>query len=138
MTTLRISDEVRDAAIRVSESIHSGERLALTSATESSLLPDGLADMLAKALGALAEGGAVSIAAMPRELTTTEAARLLGVSRPTVMKWIKDGVVASHKVGSHHRLLATDVVELSQVRQAEQIKALERLRAADEELGLDN
>ncbi|MGX9297742.1 helix-turn-helix domain-containing protein [Tsukamurella paurometabola] len=75
---------------------------------------------------------------MPRELTTTEAARQLGVTRPTVMKWIKDGSLAAHMVGSHHRVLAKDVMEFVEERREEQLRAFERLREADEALGLDN
>lgn len=55
------------------------------------------------------------------------AARILGVSRPTLMKMIGSGVVASHMVGSHHRLLAEDVYAVLRARR-------DRERAAFSEL----
>lgn len=79
----------------------------------------------------------VEMSETPWELTTTEAARQLGVTRPTVVKWIKDGNLAAHMVGSHYRVLAEDVMEFARARREEQMRAFERLREVDEALGLD-
>lgn len=50
--------------------------------------------------------------AADKDMTTTQAASLLGVSRPHVIGLIDDGVLSCHKVGSHRRLLRTDVLRL--------------------------
>ena len=50
-----------------------------------------------------------SLVSVPQELTTTVAAKRLGISRPTLMKLIREGKIPAHKVRSHMRLLTTDV-----------------------------
>lgn len=45
-----------------------------------------------------------------------EAAAVLGVSRPTVVRWAAEGLLEDHRVGSHHRFLRSDVVALRERR----------------------
>ena len=79
--------------------------------------------ILQEILRVLAHGGTLTISALPTELSTTSAAAGLGISRPTLMAMIKDGILPAHHVGSHTRLLTDDVL-------AERIRRLERERAA--------
>ncbi len=46
------------------------------------------------------------------ELTTTQAATLLGVSRPHLIGMIEDGILSCHTVGTHRRLQRADVLRL--------------------------
>jgi len=55
--------------------------------------------------------GAVVIPAK-QEFTTTEAAKILDMSRPTLMKLINSGRVAYRKVGKHHRIPASSIQAL--------------------------
>ena len=64
---------------------------------------------------------------MPKELTTTAAAKLLGVSRPTLMKWVGEGRLASHKVGRHTRFESEDVLRLKEQRRRAQIDSVRRM-----------
>lgn len=57
----------------------------------------------------MARGGTVTIGAVPEVLTTSAAAGILGISRPTLMKMINEGAIPSHMVGTHHRLRVDDV-----------------------------
>lgn len=78
--------------------------------------------------------GPLSVMTLPEKLTTTMAADMLGVSRPTLMKWIKNGEIQAHAVGSHQRLNVSDVLQF-RAKLAEQRKqAFESLRAFDEEV----
>ncbi|HUO38419.1 MAG TPA: helix-turn-helix domain-containing protein [Mycobacterium sp.] len=43
-------------------------------------------------------------------LTTQQAADLLGVSRPTVVRLIKSGELAAERIGNRHRLVLDDVL----------------------------
>ncbi|KQX06653.1 hypothetical protein ASC59_02020 [Leifsonia sp. Root1293] len=65
---------------------------------------------------------------MPQELTTTVAAELLGVSRPTFMKYIQTGAITSRIVGTHHRVKAQDVIALREERNLARVGALAALR----------
>lgn len=52
-------------------------------------------------------------------LTTTEAAAMLGISRPTLMKLVDSGVVQHVRVGSHHRIPMRAIVKYQRQRQVE-------------------
>lgn len=95
-------------------------------------MPIDLARIIRNVVLAMASGDRISIATtLPEELTTTVAASQLGVSRPTLMKMIGNGEIASHKVGSHHRLLAA-VEEYKRRRLQRQREAFDKLRGLDE------
>ena len=70
---------------------------------------------------------------MPDELTSTVAADILGVSRPTLLRWTREGLIESFKVGSHTRFRRSDVLRLREQRETERREAFEKLRALDAE-----
>ena len=66
---------------------------------------------------------------MPEKLSSTSAAELLGVSRPTLMKWAKEGRINSFKVGTHTRFNRDDVLALKRSMEKNRNDAFEELRA---------
>lgn len=96
-------------------------------------IPAELSTIIARVVQAVARGGTVTVSAMPKELTTTAAAKLLGVSRPTLMRMINAGQLPSHKVGSHTRLRTADVLEEQRARRQRQLAAFHELRALEDE-----
>ena len=66
------------------------------------------------------------------DMTVPEAACALGVSRPTLMKLVEHGRLASHKVGAHHRFTPADVDELAAARGTDRSAAFAELRELDE------
>ncbi|MEB0265077.1 TA system antitoxin ParD family protein [Cryobacterium sp. 10I5] len=68
------------------------------------------------------------------EMTSTTAASVLGVSRPTLMKIVNEGLLPSHKVGAHHLFKPADVAKLAEVRHADRLDAFAKLRELDEAL----
>lgn len=101
--------------------------LALSVGDASVLVPEQLSHVLVKIINQLASGSAVGVFTIPEELTTTTAAAQLGVSRPTLMKMIREGKINSHKVGSHARLKREDVVSCLEARAESRTKALEQM-----------
>jgi excisionase family DNA binding protein len=73
-------------------------------------LPASLVQVLAVAAAGLAGGCAVTLARHEQTVTTQEAADLLGVSRPTVVRLLEAGVLPYEQPGSHRRLLLRDVL----------------------------
>lgn len=97
-------------------------------------LPAGLTHIVEEVISVVAAGGSVTVGMLRQELTTTAAADILGVSRPTLMKMVARGEVAAHKVGSHHRLRRDDVIAAKKARLTRQHLAFEELRSLEDEL----
>ncbi|NMR19738.1 helix-turn-helix domain-containing protein [Cellulomonas fimi] len=94
-------------------------------------LPPELGRMLQEILQAVASGSPVTVTTIPREVTTSTAAAMLEVSRPTLMKLVRDGVIDAHKVGTHTRLLWVDVTAAKKARRARERAAFAALLEAE-------
>ena len=70
------------------------------------------------------------------ELTTSEAAELLNVSRPHLVKLLKQGEIPHHKVGSHHRVYRNDVLSYKKEQRERAEDALQALTDQAQELGM--
>ena len=78
------------------------------SGNESQEIGDALSQVIQQVLHALAQGQRIEIQTSPQYLTTTMAARRIGISRPTRMKAIRSGELPAFKVGSHFRIRTGD------------------------------
>ncbi|MFJ3312229.1 helix-turn-helix domain-containing protein [Micrococcus endophyticus] len=96
-------------------------------------LPARIQRMLLAALASVAENGQASIGRLPKELTSTVAAEILSVSRPTLMKWVREGRISGFKVGTHTRFKREDVLALQEERKKERRAAFAALREDDAE-----
>jgi excisionase family DNA binding protein len=78
-----------------------------------------------------AEAERVSVTLSDDEmLTPGEAAVLLAVSRPMVIRWVKEGLLTDAPVGAHHRIPRRAVLELKEQRLKAGREAMEMVRAA--------
>jgi excisionase family DNA binding protein len=71
-----------------------------------------------------------------------QAAALLGVSRPTVVRWAAEGLLTDHQVGSHHRFDRDEVLSLAEQRRTQAAgrrteAARERARLVDQGVDLE-
>lgn len=98
-------------------------------------LPPEVTDLLHKTLQTLAEQGTVTVGSVPAELTSTTAARLLGVSRPTLLKLAAEGKIRSFKKKSHTRFLREDVLTYRDSRRAQQARAMNEVMELADQLG---
>lgn len=114
-----------------------GEVDVITEGTNEPIrLPRDVAELLREILANTAAGRTVSIIPTSAELTTQQAADLLNVSRPHVVKLLDQGILKGHKVGTHRRLYASDVQDFKQQRALEQRAAADKLAILSDELGL--
>lgn len=88
-------------------------------------------------LGQMANGNAVTLIPVHAELTTQQAADLLNVSRPFVVKLLETGELPFHRVGSHRRIRAEHLFAYRRQRDRRSSEALAALARAGQELGLE-
>ncbi|MFP5345671.1 MAG: excisionase family DNA-binding protein [Actinomycetes bacterium] len=95
-------------------------------------LLEGLA-ALGKVFEVLDRGASVTVVADDdqAELTSQEAADLLDVSRPYVVKLARNGALAHHRVGNRHRFMLADVLDYRDQMRAVREEALAELAPSD-------
>jgi excisionase family DNA binding protein len=98
-------------------------------------LPRASAEKVLALLDAERTTGAVVIR-IKEVFTTTEAATMLGLSRPTLMKLIESGEIDHVKVGTHHRIPTQAILDFQEARQARREKAAEALAEFSNQVGL--
>lgn len=87
-------------------------------------------------LSQIAQGNAVTLLPIPAELTTQEAANLLNVSRPHLVKLLEAGEIPFHKVGTHRRVRFEDLMRYKEHINQKRMEALDELAAQAQELNL--
>jgi excisionase family DNA binding protein len=97
-------------------------------------LPNNLYSFLLRLLAELRAGQTVTILQNRHELTTAEAAKILGLSRQFVVQLLEKGEMPFHMAGTHRRLYVRDVFAYKSKRDMERRKILDNLaRQAFEE-----
>ena len=98
-------------------------------------LPTSALTLLMSILGELAAGNAVQVVPVHAELTTQEAANILNVSRPHMVKILEEGQLPFHKTGRHRRVLFADLMHYKEQRENESLQAMQELTDRSQELG---
>jgi excisionase family DNA binding protein len=114
----------RRSAFLVSES---GERVRI---------PPSIHEVLTTVVQQMAAGNAISIVPIHHELTTQEAADLLNVSRPHLVKLLSEGEIPFHLAGTHRRVRFDDLMDYRERRSARRSEILGELAREAAKLGL--
>lgn len=99
-------------------------------------LPRSAERMIREILKEMASGRSLTLVADEAELSPQQAADLLLVSRPFVMDLIARGALPARKAGRQYRLVARDVLALRRDTEIQRARALRKLVAHDQKLGL--
>src|SRR5258708_5118390 len=110
--------------------------LKVTDADKPIELPPGAALLLMDILEAMAAGRGVTIIPENAELTTVQAADVLNVSRPYLIKLLEDGALPHRKVGKHRRVRMEDVMAYKEKIDRERAAVLDQLAAQAQELDM--
>lgn len=101
-------------------------------------LPKEVYIVLCRVVDAMQRGLSVTISPTSQTLTTQQAADLLGISRPTLIKVLDGGKLPYTRSGTHRRLALTDVLEYRDQRRRDQYAAISRLSVdVDESSDID-
>ncbi len=99
-------------------------------------LPDELYKVLRDVLEALAQGLAITVAPTHTILTTSQAADLLGVSRPTLVRLLEVGEIPFDKPGRHRRVRLDDMLAYQQRARRARAAGLDEMVRHAEEAGI--
>lgn len=95
-------------------------------------IPAELYDVLRDVVEALSQGLAISIAPLNTMLTTQEAADLLNISRPTLVRLLTDGEIPYMMRGRHRRVLLRDLLDHQERTRRERRDVLDQTVAEGE------
>ena len=102
-------------------------------------LPAGAVTLLLDILGAMASGQGVTIIPEDAELTTVQAADILHVSRPFLIKLLDERQLPYRRVGKHWRIRMEDVMNYKRAIDQQRETVLDQLvaEAQAQDMGYD-
>lgn len=100
--------------------------------SEITLTP-GLSKLLTELLRHIGSGDAVTLVPVSQMLSTQQAADILNVSRPFLIKLLEKGEIEHDLVGRHRRIKAETLFAYKRARNEKRGKALDALAALDGE-----
>jgi excisionase family DNA binding protein len=99
-------------------------------------LPESLSALLGQIVSQLTHGNAVRVASIHEELTTQEAADILNVSRPYLIKLLEEGTIPFVKTGTHRRIRFNELMEYKRYRDVERTRAINEIAQISQDAGL--
>jgi excisionase family DNA binding protein len=134
---VKLAKETRKIlALRLSSNMPLDLREVSTPRKPPIRIPAPAARLLVQILDEMSRGNAVKLLPIHAELTTQEAAELLNVSRPTLIRLLNEGKMEFHKVGTHRRVPFKSALAYKKRIDKERKAALAELVAYDQELGI--
>lgn len=117
------TSEARQVALRVDD-------------TDAVVVPREVAEVLARVLAHMAAGQGVTVLPAHAELTTQQAADLLNVSRPYLIKLLDNEAITYRTVGTHRRVPLDALLAYKRDDEQKRREAADELSAISQELGL--
>lgn len=132
---LPISAREQKEIIGIYEKLREAEAKLIGPDGKTEILPNNLYSFLLRLLADLRAGHSVTILQSRHELTTVEAAKLLGMSRQFLVTLLEKGEIPFHLVGTHRRLYVRDVMAYKLKRDLNRRETLDRLAKKEMERG---
>ena len=99
-------------------------------------LPSSLFQLLKRVVSHLSRGQAVTIIPINKEVTTQEAADILNVSRPYLIKMLEEEKIPYVTVGAHRRIPLHTLLDYKQRRDEERLEAIREMAQMSQDLGI--
>ena len=130
-------EESLDSLVAAIDSLKPAPTTSLTGPSgEHLVLPPAVFEVLRQVVGAMAAGHAVTVVPVHQRLTTQEAADLLDISRPTLVKILDSGEIPFERPGRHRRVRLVDVLNYRDRRSVQRRKSLDRMVEIGHESGM--
>ena len=98
-------------------------------------LPASVFYLLKQVVDVMAQGDAITIVPVGRELTTQQAADLLNISRQYLVRLLEDRKIPFRRTGKHRRLKIEDVLAFKAKRDLDRKAVLDELAEMSQEFG---
>ena len=135
--TVFLKDLIGQAKHLHARSIISIQRQDESSTVATVTLPEAVVDILFRVAENLSKGRTIALMAFNSRLSTHQAARFLGVSRPYLVKLLESGEIGYTKVGTHRRIKFEDLTQFKETRDAKRRAALDEMTRTLQEEGVD-
>ena len=99
-------------------------------------IPESLYEVLRRGVAVLKTGESVEVVSSGSELTTQQAADLLNVSRPFLIKLLDRGDIAYRLSGTHRRIGLRELLRYRSQRSAMRLRALNEMAREADDLGI--
>jgi len=129
----------RESAARIARLLQArpeADRARVQLDGEEIILPREAVALLRDLLAEMAQGHAVNLIPVHAELTTQQAADLLNVSRPYLVKLLEEGRIPHSMVGTHRRVRLQDLIEYQRKQHADTDEALKELARQAQDLDM--
>lgn len=100
-------------------------------------LPAVVVKLIVSVLTAMADGKPVSVIPSEAELTTQQAADMLNVSHPHLVKLLNEKQIPYGRAGTHRRVKVAEILAYKQRSLADSRAAMDEMVAASQDLGLE-
>ena len=99
-------------------------------------VPAPVFEALIQVATAMAHGQGVTVMPQNALLTTQEAAELIGISRPTLVRLLADGEIPYEQRGRHRRIMLADLLAYQASMHRERRESLDRMAQEGQAAGL--
>ena len=113
--------DLKNTSFRDAKAEEGSVSIQIQETGECITVPKKALSLMFSIIDTMADGKSVTLLSSDSEISTQQAADILNVSRPHVIKLLEKGDIPFKKVGSHRRILLKDLTEyhnkLQQIRE---------------------
>lgn len=131
-------EELQSASKRIKSTGKGGVKIKIQETGEFITIPKKVLSLLSTIIQNMAEGKTISIVPSNSELSTQQAAEMLNVSRPHLIKLLENKKIPFKKVGTHRRILLQDILYYKEQQSKVREDQLEFLAKQAQDLNLGN